>query len=362
MPMPGGRTSKLDTAGRRGNPSMANCCGCAYKITRAIFLRTVVRLLFITATRIGDAVLGTGALRYALQQWPEARVTIACGPEAAALYGPVPNLDEIIVLEKRPWAGHWVDLWRRTATRYWSRVIDGRRSAAARLMPHGRIWSMPVKRPGEHAVEQVSRMMKAERPLDPYLWTADHHEQAAAKLIPPGGPVLAVAPMANWPGKVWPAERFQEAIGILTGAGGRMLGARVAVFGAPSEREAAQRVLENVPNAQRIELAGKVDLLTAFACLKRCDFFIGNDSGLMHMAAASGTPTVGLFGPSKDEHYAPWGALTAVARTPMSFDEIVSQPGYDKTLDRTWMDTLTVESAMTAVDGLLDRVSRAAAE
>ena len=321
-----------------------------------------MRLLFITATRIGDAVLGTGALRYALQKWPEARVTIACGPDAAPLYDPVPNLDEIIVLEKRPRGAHWIDLWRRTATRYWSVVIDGRRSAAGRLVPHGRIRSMPAKRPGEHTVEQVSRMMKAAHPLDPFLWTADHHEQAAARLLPPGAPVLAVAPLANWPGKVWPLDRFREVVGALTGAGGRMAGARVAVFGAPAEREAALLVLANVPKDRRIELAGEVDLLTAFACLKRCDLFIGNDSALMHMAAASGTPTVGLFGPSKDEHYGPWGALTAVARTPLSFEEIVAQPGYDKSLDRTWMDTLTVEMAMTAIDGLVDRVSKAAAE
>ena len=321
-----------------------------------------MRLLFITATRIGDAVLGTGALRHALNEYPDARVTIACGPEAAPLFGPVPNLDDVILLQKKPRAGHWVDLWRRTAMSYWAFVIDGRRSALARLVPHGRIRSMPTKQPGEHTVEQVSRMMRSPVSLDPHLWTAARHEKTADKLLPPGPPVLAVAPMANWPGKVWPADRFRDVISALTGPGGRMAGARVAVFSAPAEREAALRVADDVPDGRHVDLAGQVDLLTTFACLKRCGLFVGNDSALMHMAAASGTPTVGLFGPSKDEHYAPWGALTAVARTSLSFGEIISQPGYDKTLDRTWMDTLTVEMAMTAIDGLLDKVSRAAAE
>lgn len=321
-----------------------------------------MRLLYITATRIGDAVLGTGVLRYALRKWPKAQITVACGPDAAPLYTGVPNLDEIIVLDKRPRAGHWIDLWLRTATKYWTLVIDGRRSAVSRLVPHGRIRSMPARRPGEHSVEQASRMMKAPEALDPYIWTAEAHEEAAANLIAGGSPVLAVAPMANWPGKIWPADRFREVIDALTGPGGRMAGARVAVFGAPSETEAALGVVGDMPTDRRITLAGKVDLLTAYACLKRCDFFIGNDSALMHMAAASGTPTVGLFGPSKDEHYAPWGTLTAVARTTMSFDDIIAQPGYDKSLDRTWMDTLSVKIAMKAVNGLLDRASKVAAE
>jgi ADP-heptose:LPS heptosyltransferase len=61
-----------------------------------------------------------------------------------------------------------------------------------------------------------------------------------------------------------------------------------------------------------IDLAGRVDLLTAFACLKHARLFIGNDSGTMHLAAAAGVPTIGLFGPSDERLYAPWG------RTPRS--------------------------------------------
>src|SRR3546814_13431024 len=76
-------------------------------------------------------------------------------------------------------------------------------------------------------------------------------------------------------------------------------------------------------------MIGKVELPVLAAALRRCAFYIGNDSGLMHLAAASGTPTLGLFGPSRERVYGPWGEKTASVRTDLSYDEIVQQPGYD---------------------------------
>jgi lipopolysaccharide export system permease protein len=63
-----------------------------------------------------------------------------------------------------------------------------------------------------------------------------------------------------------------------------------------------------------IDLVGKTDPLEAAACLSRATLCIANDSGLMHIAAAMGTPTLGLFGPSFDCEYAPHGPRTAIVR------------------------------------------------
>ena len=81
---------------------------------------------------------------------------------------------------------------------------------------------------------------------------------------------------------------------------------------AAHERPQAAPLLAAMPAGPRIDLVGRTDLLTAAAVLRRCTLFIGNDTGLMHIAAASGTPTLGLFGPSPVEQYAPWGRCTAV--------------------------------------------------
>ena len=53
-------------------------------------------------------------------------------------------------------------------------------------------------------------------------------------------------------------------------------------------------------------LAGKTNIKQLAALLKRCDLFIGNDSGVMHVAAAVGTKVVAVFGPSNDRAWAPW--------------------------------------------------------
>ena len=107
-----------------------------------------------------------------------------------------------------------------------------------------------------------------------------------------------------------------------------------------------------------IDLVGRPDLLTAAALLSRCDMYIGNDSGLMHIAAASGVPTLGLFGPSKEAHYAPWGERTAVVRTALDYDQLVGGPGYDPRTTGTLMDSLTVDMAEAGARQLWAEISR----
>jgi heptosyltransferase-3 len=102
---------------------------------------------------------------------------------------------------------------------------------------------------------------------------------------------------------------------------------------------------------------GRTGLTAAIACLRRCTLFIGNDSGLMHMAAAAGAPTLGLFGPSRDEHYAPWGPKAALVRTVESYDELVGAPGYDHKTTGTLMDGLSVDAAEDAAIKLWRRIS-----
>jgi ADP-heptose:LPS heptosyltransferase len=116
----------------------------------------------------------------------------------------------------------------------------------------------------------------------------------------------------------------------------------------------AQPVIDALPPARRIDLVGAADLPTAFACLGRCALFIGNDSGLMHIAAASGVPTVGLFGPSRPEHYGPWGARTAVVRTRLPFERLVGGPGYDFRTTETMMTSLELDDVVAAARRLLD--------
>jgi ADP-heptose:LPS heptosyltransferase len=91
------------------------------------------------------------------------------------------------------------------------------------------------------------------------------------------------------------------------------------------------------------------------ACLRRCMLFVGNDSGLMHMAAAVGIPTLGLFGPSRDEHYAPWGPAAAVVRTPEPY-EVLTENARASFIDRqSRMTGLSVDTVQQAVAELRAR-------
>jgi ADP-heptose:LPS heptosyltransferase len=97
---------------------------------------------------------------------------------------------------------------------------------------------------------------------------------------------------------------------------------RLLILGGPDDRRSAEPLRRSLPRERWIDLTGQADLLTSYACLKRARLFVGNDSGLMHMAAAAGTPTLGLFGPSDDRLYAPWGEHARVARGPRPFEQI----------------------------------------
>ena len=306
-----------------------------------------MRILFVTATRIGDAVLSTGLLSYLIERYPAACLTVAAGPVAAPLFEALPNLERLVVIEKQRWSAHWLPLFAAVATRRWDLVVDLRGSALAWLVRAGERKVMAKGDAREHRVRQLGRLFDLDPPPSPRLWTAPDHERTAAALIPPAVPVLAIGPAANWRGKQWRAERFAELAQRLTDAEGPLAEAHVAVLAAAHERKQAEPLFAAIPAHRKIDLVGRLDLLTAAAVLRRCTMFIGNDTGLMHIAAAAGTPTLGLFGPSPSTQYAPWGRHAALVRS-VDPPETMFGPGFDHRTTDTLMDGLSVDAAEAA--------------
>lgn len=320
-----------------------------------------MRILFITSTRVGDAVLSTGILSYLIDRHPDARVTVVAGPAAAPVFHAMPGLEHLIPIEKLPYGRHWVGLWRRCALQRWDIVVDLRRSLIAWMLIAGKRYVIPKIDAPMHRVELLAATLGLrDTPPSPCLWTDQPHEAAAASIIPDGRPVLALAPAANWRGKQWAADRFVALASRLTGPDGPLPGAPVAVFAAAGERDQIEPVLTQIPADQLIDTVGTIDLPTITACLKRCALFVGNDSGLMHMAAACDTPTLGLFGPSKQEHYAPWGPRTAWVRTPESFDDLTGAANYNHRTTGSLMGGLTVDHAEAAARALWQKSTAAA--
>lgn len=274
------------------------------------------RVLFVTSNRIGDCVISSGVIREVRRQLPGARITVACGRPPAPFFRSAPGVERVIVLDKKKLAGHWVELWKQVVGTRWDMVIDIRGSALSYLIPakrrvvYNRSWETGLRK-----VEMVSRLMGSEAPLDPEIFLDDRARAEAATVIDPQlaggagpGPILALAPIAHQPGKSWPAERWGQLVERLM-AEPRFAGWRFMPVGGPGDRPPATPALETAGD-RAIDFVGKGDILASAAAIDRAALFVGNDSGLMHVAAALGRPTLGLFGPTEWWLYGPWGPRT----------------------------------------------------
>lgn len=317
-----------------------------------------MQFLFITSNRLGDAVLSTGVLRALANHNHGANHIIACGPHAAEIFRAVPGLGRVHVLEKRKWNCHWLRLWRDTVGTKWDIVVDLRNSLVSRLLWADRR-AIKTKQDGQHKALENAQVLKqiglwrdGDAPPAPHLWLDDEAERGADTLMRGHGAVLALAPSANWPCKQWPIERFTQLALRMTAEGGPLAGASVLVAAAPGERSQVEPLLRHIPSSRLVDAIG-APLLTVAACLKRATLFVGNDSGLMHMAAAVGTRTLGLFGPGQEDIYGPYGALCAVVRTPESREELLAKLPHPGAHAPNLMDTLGVEKVEEAARRLL---------
>jgi ADP-heptose:LPS heptosyltransferase len=282
-----------------------------------------MRILFITSNRLGDAVLSTGLLDYLIRTHPDARITVVCGPVAEGVFARMPNRERTIALDKRPYRLHWPGLWLATATTLWDLVVDIRGSAFAWMVPTRR--RAITRRRSGHKIAQLAAVLRLDPPPLPVVWIAQQDHARAAALLPVDRPIVALAPTANWGPKIWPAERFSALFQAL--CEGPLPGAIPVIIAGPGtvEREIAAPLLYALPSA--IDLTGLLSVPEAAACLTRAALFVGNDSGLMHLAAAAGAPTLGLFGPTDPAEYAPSGrhAAATAAATGQMQDLTVAQ-------------------------------------
>jgi heptosyltransferase-2 len=130
--------------------------------------------------------------------------------------------------------------------------------------------------------------------------------RARLDLLVDGRPVVAFAPGAVGPSKRWSyyADLARQLV---------TEGKRVWVIGGPGEREAAEEIVRTAAADAR-DLTGP-DLRNAILALAAADAAVSNDSGLLHVAAALGTPAVGIFGPTSPWHWAPLNPIAAVIET-----------------------------------------------
>lgn len=312
-------------------------------------------MLFITSTRIGDAIINSGLLDHLVRTRPEARFTIACGPLAASLFAETPRLDQVIIMRKEKNGGHWFKLWRQTVGTSWDLIVDLRCSATAWfLRAHERRILKQSKTPINKVIEAAS-VLKLDPPPDPKIHLSDGQRIEAERRLPGNrGQYLAICPSASWVFKTWPGDKFADFIRRFIAEDGVMPGASIVMLGGPDDHHYAQPIYDALPQTTFVDLLG-LGLPETAACLERTRLYVGNDSGLMHMSAAMGTPTLGLFGPSDDRCYGPWGAHCELVRGEASFSEIAAAHDDRMHHHESLLADLAVETVYDAAERLFER-------
>lgn len=300
------------------------------------------RLLVIKLADIGDVLTATPALRSLRATFPRARIAALTAPHCRPLLQASGLVDEVYAFDKgrfdRPSGlaspSGLAALARLTAWLRRSRFDAalllhhlttpfGRAKYRALMLAtgapvragldngHGGFLTHRAPDGGfgaRHEVEycnDVVGLVGAPPDLGPLAFPSapQHSQQAAALLGDTGGaPLLAVHPGAGGfsLARRWPADRFGRVARALA-----QRGARIVVVGGPEEAALAGAVAAQVGPAA-INLAGRTDLFVLGAVLQRCNAFVGNDSGVTHIAAAVGTPLVAVFGPTNHQAWGPW--------------------------------------------------------
>ena len=275
------------------------------------------RLLVVTLSNIGDLVMTTPVFEALSQAFPGHAIDCLGDARSCELLAAAPYIGDIFMRDKRAGLFAQLALLGRLRRRRYRLIADLRTPLIPYLLrAERRLIKLRTNVPGIHAVEEHFKVVRTSVPSDAPIPACriylDRDAQArAGKLLSalPGSRWLAVAPGANWPGKKWPDTHYQALLrtaASLFDAG--------LIVGSPDDTADARRLTD--VGMPVLNTVGQTDLALAAALLARVQAFVGNDSGLGHIAAAVGVPSLTLFGPGRPARYRPWGDKAEVLIAP----------------------------------------------
>ena len=290
------------------------------------------KILVIKLRYIGDVVLSTPVLRSLRQQYPEAKLgcLVNSGTQEVLTYNP--HIDEVLVVSRGK-IREQVQFCLELRARRFDCVIDltdGDRSAFLTWISgapvrigfngekrwRGVLYSNCVSTENsaghilEHHAQALTLLGVNSMGNGLEVYVAKEHEQNAQAILGQFGldrrRWVMIHPAARYWFKAWPVERFAVLSDWLNGTD-----ISVVLVGHIQDHEIAEKI-RAVVNTPLISLVGKTSLLELAALMKQADLFLGNDTGLMHIAAAVGCPVLGLFGPTNPMVWGPRGTKTKV--------------------------------------------------
>ena len=293
------------------------------------------RILVVRFGSLGDVILTFGAAELLARTRPKATIVYLVKSEYAELVAAQPWVREARPLTDKDrgfWGGQ--KLRRRLRAESWAAVLDLQDNGRSRYLTKGlaairsrwdaqrsarRAWvwkrgfrwlglrAEPV-RPAWMRFRDAARELGAGEALPPRVHFPEAADRKAQAFLEDWqrespGPVLALAPAAAWPTKEWSQEQVIALGKRLVGTGWRVL-----LVSRADERERLGELRAWVQGEPAARWLG-ADLLTVAAALSKARVAVCPDSGLMHLAAAVGTPVVALFGSTVPElGFAPAGA------------------------------------------------------
>jgi heptosyltransferase-2 len=332
------------------------------------------KILIRSTNWIGDAIMTTPAVRTIRRNFPEARIAILAYPWVADVFRASPDVDEVLLFNRDTEHRNGLGLWRlarQLAHRDFDLAILLQNAFKAALLawlariPVRAGYSRDGRRPlltnpvtirpeikEQHQVyyyQDLCRQLGLEcGPDELFLRVAPETDKWARAFLADfqGRPVIGINPGAAYgPAKCWPVERY----GALAARLSREFNAVLPVFGTAADNRTAEAIRRFAPE-HVIDLAGRTSLAEAMALIGLCDGFVTNDSGLMHVAAASRTPLVAIFGSTDPVATGPFSERAIVVRK-----ELDCQPCLRPRCraDFRCMTDITVEDVLAAVRELL---------
>jgi heptosyltransferase II len=329
-------------------------------------------ILVIPYMWIGDFVRGHTAVRVLKQRWPNRPVDMLATTLCAPLADYMPGVRKAIVydlLRSRIGLSRQLALAERMRSESYGTAIVMPRTWKSALAPmfagipertgflgELRFGLLNDRRSGEKTLErmidrQVALTLPPNAPSSmnwppPQLEVPPSQVDAWRKANDIGQtPVVALAPGAVGPSKRW--TEYAELARQISEAG-----YDVWIVGGPAEKPLAQAISETRKTG--IYDRTSADLRNGIFALATATLVVSNDSGLMHVAAAIGRPTIGIFGPTSPFHWAPLNGLSAtIKRTP----NLVCQPCHKpvcRVQHHRCMRDITPEEVMTAIRAILE--------
>jgi heptosyltransferase-3 len=267
----------------------------------------VRHILLVTLSNIGDAVMTTPVMEALHGKHPQAVMDIVADPRSSELFTHCPYRERVIHRNKQQgWRGS-LALVRELRRRHYDLIVDLRTDGLAWLLRgRRRLTRHGARRAGGHAVERhmevIRRHVGTAGIPQTRLWLEGREQEFATRALAglPGRRWLALGPGARWEPKRWPPGQFRKLV-----QSRREDFDALVLLGSQADADNCRTLADGL-SLPCLDLAGRTGLLEATAVLARMRLFIGNDSGLGHLAAAAGTPTLTLFGPGEPQRYCPW--------------------------------------------------------